>query len=122
MTNPYFTILFVDSPVKSAVFYETLLGIKPVEASETFGLFILKSGLKLGLWSRHTAEPTVSVTGGGTELAFQVEKDEEVDQHHAAWVAKGLPILQSPALVDFGYTFLAADPDGHRLRVYAPHD
>jgi hypothetical protein len=22
--------------------------------------------------------------------------------------------------MDFGYTFVALDPDGHRLRVYAP--
>jgi hypothetical protein len=29
-------------------------------------------------------------------------------------------ILQPPTAMDFGYTFLAADPDGHRLRVFAP--
>lgn len=39
---------------------------------------------------------------------------------HAAWCARGLSILQAPVAMDFGLTFTAADPDGHRLRVFAP--
>jgi predicted enzyme related to lactoylglutathione lyase len=122
MTHPNFTILFVDNPVKSAEFYQNLFGIAPVEASETFVLFILKSGLKFGLWSRHTAEPAVTVTGGGAEIVFQVERDDDVDTWHRDWKAKGLSVLQAPTVMDFGYTFLAIDPDGHRLRVYTVHD
>jgi hypothetical protein len=29
-------------------------------------------------------------------------------------------ILQPPTEMDFGRTFTAADPDGHRLRVFKP--
>ena len=36
-----------------------------------------------------------------------------------AWAKLGLKILQEPTKMDFGYTFTAADPDGHRLRVFA---
>ncbi|MBN7807144.1 VOC family protein [Agrobacterium rosae] len=122
MTHPNFTILFVDNPVKSTEFYRDLFGIAPVEASETFALFILQSGLKFGLWSRHTAEPAVTVTGGGAEIVFQVEQDSDVDASHRDWKAKGLTILQEPTAMDFGYTFLATDLDGHRLRVYSVHD
>lgn len=121
MTHPNFTILFVENAQKSTVFYQDLFGVAPVESSETFALFILKGGLKFGLWSRHTAQPAVTVTGGGTELVFQVDADSDVDKRHLEWKAKGLPILQEPTLMDFGYTFAAADPDGHRLRVYAFH-
>ena len=31
-----------------------------------------------------------------------------------------LAIAQAPATLDFGHTFVALDPDGHRLRVFAP--
>lgn len=121
MNHPNFTILFVENPVESTAFYRDLFGVAPVEASPTFSLFILQGGLKFGLWSRHTAEPAVAVTGGGTEVVFQVASDGDVDAHHQEWKAKGLTILQEPATMDFGYTFAAADPDGHRLRVYAFH-
>jgi predicted enzyme related to lactoylglutathione lyase len=41
---------------------------------------------------------------------------------HRDWIARGLPIIQQPADLDFGRTFVATDPDGHRLRVFAPSD
>jgi predicted enzyme related to lactoylglutathione lyase len=37
-----------------------------------------------------------------------------------AWKLLGLDIIQEPTKMDFGFTFTAADPDGHRLRVFAP--
>ena len=39
---------------------------------------------------------------------------------HIEWQAKGLRIVQGPTEMDFGYTFVALDPDGQRLRVFAP--
>jgi predicted enzyme related to lactoylglutathione lyase len=39
---------------------------------------------------------------------------------HADWLARGLDVLQPPTPMDFGFTFTAGDPDGHRLRVFAP--
>lgn len=119
MTHPDFTILYVDNPPASTEFYKALLGVDPVEASPTFSLFVLANGMKLGLWSRHTVEPKASVTGGGGELAFRVENDAQVDETFAGWKARGVAMLQQPAKMEFGYTFTAADPDNHRLRVYA---
>jgi predicted lactoylglutathione lyase len=57
---------------------------------------------------------------GGAEIAFAVNGLETVKSMHAAWSAKGLKIAQRPAGMDFGFTFVALDPDGHRLRVFAP--
>ncbi|MCZ7484951.1 VOC family protein [Rhizobium rhizogenes] len=119
MTHPDFTILYVDNPPASTQFYKALLGTDPVESSPTFSLFVLQNGMKLGLWSRHTVEPKASVTGGGGELAFRVENDAQVDDTFAGWQARGVPMLQQPAKMEFGYTFTATDPDNHRLRVYA---
>lgn len=118
MRSPNFTILYVDQPEASGAFYAWLLGRQPVETSPTFVMFVLDNGFKLGLWSRHTAKPAASAVGGGTELVLAVETPEAVDTTHADWAGRGLNILQKPADMDFGRTFVALDPDNHRLRVY----
>src|SRR5262245_38264693 len=119
MANPNFIILYVDSPPASASFYETLLGQPPVEASPTFCMFALPNGTMLGLWSRHTVEPAVPTALGGFELAFAVENAAKVGELYDAWTGRGLRVAQKPVDLDFGHTFVALDPDGHRLRVFA---
>ncbi len=115
-----FVLLYVDSPTASAAFYADLLGKQPVEASPTFALFAMTSGTMLGLWSRHTVEPAPAAGGGGSEIAFTVANADAVHATHADWAARGLPIVQAPTAMDFGHTFVALDPNGHRLRVFAP--
>ncbi len=119
MTHPDFTILFVDNPLKSGDFYKSLFDTDPVERSATFVMFVLNKGVKLGLWSRHTAEPRVTGASGGSEICFLQDTAADVDKTYADWTARGLTVLQTPVEMDFGYTFVVADPDGHRLRVYA---
>lgn len=122
MTDPSFIILYVDSPEASAAFYRDLLGRPPLDASPTFVMFMLESGVRFGLWSRHTVEPAVSGAGGsgGGEIAFSVADADAVRALHSAWQARGLTMAQAPVDMDFGHTFVALDPDGHRLRVFAP--
>ncbi|KRB21742.1 drug:proton antiporter [Mesorhizobium sp. Root695] len=117
MTAPNFVILYVDQPQQSGAFYSALLGREPVESSPTFVLFVLDKGFKLGLWSRHTVEPAAAVAGGG-EIVFALDTPDAVDATHAEWSGRGLTILQTPTDMDFGRTFVALDPDNHRLRVY----
>lgn len=119
MQSPNFFILYVDNPAKSAAFYQELLGRKPVESSPTFAMFALDAGVMLGLWSRHTVEPAAKSTGGGHEVCFAVEGRARVGELHAQLSKRGLPIAQAPVELDFGYTFVALDPDQHRLRVFA---
>jgi catechol 2,3-dioxygenase-like lactoylglutathione lyase family enzyme len=119
MVHPDFTILFVDNPLASADFYQSLFGTEPVEKSPTFSLFVLNTGMKLGLWSRHTAEPLVAAGTGASELCFKHDDAAGVDKTYADWTSRGLRVLQTPVEMDFGYTFVVTDPDGHRLRVYA---
>jgi catechol 2,3-dioxygenase-like lactoylglutathione lyase family enzyme len=122
MNTPNFVILYVDSPERSGAFYASLLGREPVETSPTFAMFVLDKGFKLGLWSRHTVEPVAAATGGGGELVLAVENAAAVDATHADWARRGLEILQAPTDLDFGRTFVALDPDNHRLRVYWPFE
>jgi catechol 2,3-dioxygenase-like lactoylglutathione lyase family enzyme len=112
------TMLYVNDPTASAAFYAALFGASPVEASPTFALFVLPNGFKLGLWSRHTVEPAAQAAGGGAEVVIAVDAPATVDATHADWAARGLAIAQAPSDMDFGRTFVALDPDGHRLRVY----
>ena len=118
MPVPSMTILYVDNAEQSGAFYARLLDQQPVEASPTFLLFVLANGLKLGLWSKHTCKPAPATTGGGSELAIAVDDEAAVDALFESWSATGVTVLQSPVLLDFGYTFVIADPDGHRVRVY----
>jgi catechol 2,3-dioxygenase-like lactoylglutathione lyase family enzyme len=117
MPPSHFVILYVDRPRASADFYAGLLGAPVIDASDTFAMLPLREGVMLGLWSRHTVEPAA---GGGGELAFVLSGREAVQARHAAWAAQGVRIAQAPRAMDFGFTFVGLDPDGHRLRVFCP--
>jgi len=112
-----FSLLFVNSPATSADFYTKLFGQGPVELSPTFAMFVSDSGHRLGLWSKHTAEPTPTGAPGASEIAFTTEN---VDALFADWQTHGVPMLTQPQDLDFGRTFVATDPDGHRIRVFCP--
>lgn len=49
-----------------------------------------------------------------------VDGDAEVDRLYEAWKALDVRIEQAPMTAVFGRTFVALDPDGHRLRVCTP--
>lgn len=117
MPDPNLVVLYVESPEASARFYADLLGASVLESSATFAMVPLRPGVTLGLWSRFTVEPPAAAAGGSGEIAFV---DGDVDAVHADWAARGIAILQPLTDMDFGRTFTAADPDGHRLRVYTP--
>jgi hypothetical protein len=79
----------------------------------------LREGVRLGLWARRGVEPAVEASAGGSEVDFIVPDATALNAKHAQWKARGLRIAQEPTRMDFGLTFVALDPDGHRLRVFA---
>jgi predicted enzyme related to lactoylglutathione lyase len=117
--SPNFILAYVADAPRSAALYEQLLGTKPVESSASWAMFAFPNGLALGLWGRNEVEPRATLPGG-SEIGFPVESDEAVTRTRDIWEKLGLKILQEPTRMDFGFTFTAADPDGHRLRVFAP--
>lgn len=120
MPSPNFLLFHVDNPKLSGAFYRELLKLEPIEQSPTFVLFALESGLMLGLWSRYTVAPATAGGAGASELAFKVQDAAAVDATYAVWGERGVRIAQTPVDLDFGRTFVGLDPDGHRLRVFAP--
>ena len=119
MTDTNTLFLYVADASASVAFYARLLGIAPVDASPTFALFMLPSGLALGLWGRDGVQPAPVAGGGGSEIGFKVGDAAQIDSTHADWQAKGATIAFPPTDLGFGRSFVALDPDGHRLRVYA---
>jgi catechol 2,3-dioxygenase-like lactoylglutathione lyase family enzyme len=116
-----FIILYVKDAPASARFYGDLLGTEPVESSPFFAMFSLASGMRLGLWAKDTVEPMVKKDSGGAELIFSEPDEVSVADRYDEWSRRGLVIEQEPVDMEFGRTFVALDPDGHRLRVYAPN-
>jgi predicted enzyme related to lactoylglutathione lyase len=114
-----FTLLFVENPQKSSLFYQEIFNLKPIEESPTFVMFALRNGVMLGLWSKYTAEPRVEAPAGALEICFPAEN---VDELYEEWGRKYVTVAQKPTDMDFGYTFVVLDPDGHRIRVYKLHE
>lgn len=112
-----YVLLAVQNPLESAKLYTQLLGAEPVEKSGTFVLYVLPNGLKIGLWLADEVEPRPKAPGG-VELSFTEESQEAVRQTYEAWTKLGLKVLQEPTHMDFGFTFVVEDPDGHRLRPF----
>jgi predicted enzyme related to lactoylglutathione lyase len=115
-----FLLLYVRDHVASAAFYRDMLGLPIVEQKADVAILPLRDGVMLGLWSQDTVEPASIGQAGGSEIAFAVADAAAVEATHADWSRRGLAILQAPTLMRFGMTFVALDPDGHRLRVFAP--
>ena len=115
-------LLYVRSPAASERFYADLLGRPAVESSPTFAMFALGGGAMLGLWGRDGVQPPPAPGDGAGhgELAMPVADASAVRDLHADWSARGIAIAQAPTAMEFGVTFVALDPDGHRLRVFAP--
>jgi predicted enzyme related to lactoylglutathione lyase len=79
----------------------------------------LSDEIMLGLWLKQNVQPPASAPSGGNEISFGVATAEDVQTTFAEWTGLGLTIAQPPTEMDFGLTFVALDPDGHRLRVFA---
>jgi catechol 2,3-dioxygenase-like lactoylglutathione lyase family enzyme len=118
--QPNCLILYVASPLESVHFYRELLGREPIEQSPNFAMFPLNETTMLGLWAAHDVQPVSALRGGGMEIGVTVGTDAEVEAACAAWAAKNWPVLQTPTAMDFGYTAVTSDPDGHRIRIFRP--
>ncbi|MDI3285782.1 VOC family protein [Polyangium sp. 15x6] len=112
-----YLLLAVRDPLRSAELYSKLLGCEPVETSKTFVLYVLSTGMKIGLWLADEVEPTPK-PAGGIEISFRETSKDAVLATYAEWTKLGLTVVQEPTDMDFGFTFVVEDPDGHRLRPF----
>lgn len=120
MTTFNLVVLYVKDSDASAAFYETLLGQPIAQSSPKFSMLPIGGGAMLGLWQREAVMPPVRNELGGGEISFAVADADAVNATHERWKTRGAKIAQAPTTLPFGHTFVALDPDGHRLRVLAP--
>ncbi|MCR8548010.1 VOC family protein [Salipiger sp. P9] len=120
MPTPSLFLLYVTDPLESAVFYETLFGAPPAARFPSYVSFAFENGTSVGLWSTSAQDFLSGGSGHRCEIAFLVASDDEVQALHNRWRAAGVIIEQPPAEAVFGLTFVALDPDGHRIRVCTP--
>lgn len=119
MFKPNSIILYVSDVEKSTRFYTRLLNTEPVEQYSEFSVFALSDDMILGLQAKSGIDPAPQPHIGGTEICMSDVSNREVDEIFRKWSELGVEIIMKPAMLDFGYTFVATDPDGHRLRVCA---
>jgi predicted enzyme related to lactoylglutathione lyase len=112
------SIVYVNDAPAAARFYGDLLGMSPSFETPGYITFDLGPGADLALWSGQFEDlsPDVPRTsevcraiGGG--------RPDDVNAIFKRWPSKGVTILHEPHDLGFGLTFLAADPDGNRIRV-----
>ncbi|WP_412048961.1 VOC family protein [Hoeflea sp. Naph1] len=112
-------VLHVADPVASGAFYSALLERPLVQSNPVFSMLPLSDSVRLGLWAASEADPDGQSAPGASEISFNVADRESLVKRHADWVAKGHKIILDPVEMPFGDTFVAADPDGHRVRAVA---
>ncbi|MEI6790553.1 MAG: VOC family protein, partial [Myxococcaceae bacterium] len=82
--------------------------------------FVFSNGFTFSLWSTQAKDFVSSGTGNRSELAFMVSNESEVRDLRDTWGKMGVSIEQELQEAVFGLTFVALDPDGHRIRVCIP--
>jgi predicted enzyme related to lactoylglutathione lyase len=120
MLTPNLLLFYVEDPLVSAAFYEKIFQTKPVAAYPTYVAFSFENGFTFSLWSKQAENFVSGGEGHRTELAFMVQNEEEIRKLRKMWGNLDVVIEQELHEAVFGLTFVALDPDHHRIRVCIP--
>ncbi|MCW8336554.1 glyoxalase [Vibrio paucivorans] len=112
-------VLYVTEVKASSAFYAQLFDCTAEMLSPSFAVIEFASNVKVTLQQIDSLTPTSVVTGGGTELSIPVESKAVLEKIYRSWLLKGIEFAQLPEESVFGINFVALDPDGHRIRVFA---
>lgn len=120
MLIPNLLLFYVKNPLESALFYEKIFSIKPIASFPTYVAFTFENGFTFSLWSMQAKNFVSGGTGHRAELSFMVKDEQTVRELRKQWGELGVIIEQDLHKAVFGLTFVALDPDGHRIRVCMP--
>lgn len=120
MLTPNLLLFYVKNPLDSALFYEKIFSKKPVASFPTYVAFSFENGFTFSLWSTQATNFVSGGTGHRSELSFMVSNEQAVRDLRKQWEILEIPIEQDLHEAVFGLTFVALDPDGHRIRVCIP--
>lgn len=111
-------VLYVKNIEISKNFYTNIFECDGEILSPTFISFPLGGGVSIELKQLAQVSPKAHITGGGTELSLMVDNLKVLHHLYEQWERKGVKFAQVPVELVFGVTFVAIDPDGHRIRVF----
>ena len=117
MLIPNQLLFYVKNPLTSSLFYEKIFSKKPVVSHPTYVAFSFANGLTFSLWSTQAKNFVSGGAGHWMELSFMVNDEQAVQGLRAQWEKLEITIEQDLHEAVFGLTFVALDPDGHRIRV-----
>lgn len=120
MLIPNLLLFYVQNPLKSALFYEKIFSRKPIASFPTYVAFSFENGFTFSLWSTEAKNFVSGGIGHCSELSFMVEDEQIVLELRKQWGEFKVTIEQDLHEAVFGLTFVALDPDGHRIRVCMP--
>lgn len=120
MLTPNLLLFYVKNPLESALFYEKIFSTKPIASFPTYVAFSFENGFTFSLWSTQAKDFVSEGAGHRAELSFMVENEQRVRELRNQWGEFGVTIEQDLQEAVFGLTFVALDPDGHRIRVCMP--
>ena len=112
-------VLYVENIQLSMTFYKKVFECEPKLLSPTFAVVEFAENVKITLKQTDTLTPSSLVRGGGTELSVPAINSTELDSLFEKWKEQGVSFAQEREESVYGINFVALDPDGHRLRVFA---
>jgi catechol 2,3-dioxygenase-like lactoylglutathione lyase family enzyme len=117
MSTPNLFLIYVTDVERATAFYSDLFGMEPVMLTPRYVPFEVAPDVLFALWSGR-AENAVPSTPRTSEVGLMVPGSAAaVDEVYAAWIAKGVTVVEEPHDDVFGRTFVIADPDGNLIRV-----
>ncbi|MFI2363938.1 VOC family protein [Promicromonospora sp. NPDC019610] len=117
MPAPNLFLVYVTDVERATAFYADLFEIEPVMRAPRYVPFEVAPGVLFALWSGK-ADGLSAQTPRSFEVGLMVSRSAAaVDDVYAAWVAKGVTVVEEPHDEVFGRTFVVADPDGNLIRV-----
>lgn len=120
MLTPNLMLLYVKNPQESELFYEKIFKTKAVASFPTYVAFRFANGLTVSLWSMQADNFVSGGKGHRFELSFMVPNEDQIRTLRNEWKELSVHIEQDLHEAVFGLTFVALDPDGHRIRVCIP--
>lgn len=115
-----FITVLCGRPAKKRLILRKNFFNKTSSSFPTYVAFSFENGLTFSLWSLHAKNFVSGGTGHRCELSFLVENEDIVREMRKQWEKLGVMIEQDLHEAAFGLTFVALDPDGHRIRVCIP--
>lgn len=114
--TPNLQLVYVLDIENSTAFYTTIFNTQPVFASPRYVAFSAGGEGLFAIWTGGTM-PDVTAPRF-SEIGIMLPSNEHVDRLFEKWQKNSaIKIVREPYNEVFGRTFLAADPDGHIIRV-----